>query len=78
VDDLVEQGHVRKVVNPDHARSELISLTPAGRSVLDKLWRASDRHRSDVLKLAQVSDDELAATRDVLRRILTAVTELDA
>ncbi|MCU1658321.1 MAG: hypothetical protein JWO57_2977 [Pseudonocardiales bacterium] len=46
--------------------------------MLDKLWRASDRHRSDVLERAQVSDDELAATRDVLRRILTAVTELDA
>jgi DNA-binding MarR family transcriptional regulator len=72
VDDLVVQGHVRKVANPDHARSELVSLTPEGRSVLRKLSRASDRHRSGILNAAGVSDDEIEVACDVLRRILTA------
>jgi DNA-binding MarR family transcriptional regulator len=77
VDDLVAQGHVRKIANPDHARSELVSLTPEGRSVLGKLWRASDLHRSEILNVANVSDKEIEATCDVLRRILTAFRASD-
>jgi DNA-binding MarR family transcriptional regulator len=73
VDDLVAQGHVARVANPDHVRSDLISLTPEGRSVLRKMWRASDRHRSGILAAADVSDEEIDVARDVLRRILAAL-----
>jgi DNA-binding MarR family transcriptional regulator len=72
VDDLVAQGHVEKLPNADHARSELVSLTAEGRSVLRKMRRASDRHRSDLLDAASVSDEEIEMARDVLSRILTA------
>ncbi|MFL6163495.1 MAG: MarR family winged helix-turn-helix transcriptional regulator [Jatrophihabitantaceae bacterium] len=72
VADLVSQGHARKVANPDHARAELVSLTSAGRSIMQKLRRASDRHRSEILTAAQVSDHEIEAAREVLRRILIA------
>jgi DNA-binding MarR family transcriptional regulator len=77
VDDLVAQGHVRKQPNPDHRRSELISLTPAGRVVLQKLWRESDRHRAQLLETAAVTGAELAATRDVLRRLVAAFSAIE-
>ena len=75
VDDLITQGHVRKITNPDHLRSELISLTPEGRTLQRLLHREADRHRLELLRTAAVSDDELANARDVLRRIVAAFKE---
>jgi DNA-binding MarR family transcriptional regulator len=72
VDDLVIQGHVRKLPNPDHARAELVSLTPAGRAVLLQLWRDSDRHRAGLLDAAGVTAAEVEATREVLKRLIKA------
>jgi DNA-binding MarR family transcriptional regulator len=72
VDDLVTQGHVRKLANPDHARSELVSLTPDGRSLLEVLRLESGRHRSQLLETANVTEEELAAAQQVLRRIIAA------
>jgi DNA-binding MarR family transcriptional regulator len=68
--DLVAHGHAEKLANPDHSRSELVTLTDEGRSVQRNLARASDDHRSAVLAAAAISDRELEMTRDVLRRIL--------
>jgi DNA-binding MarR family transcriptional regulator len=72
VDDLVAQAHVQKLPNPDHARAELISLTDAGRTVLHQLWRESDRHRLELVRAADLSDQDLATAREVLKRLLAA------
>jgi DNA-binding MarR family transcriptional regulator len=77
VDDLVVQGHVVKVANPDHARSELISLTPDGRSVVTALRSDSDPHRLRLLELAGVTHDDVEAARDVLSRLVRAFTQVD-
>jgi DNA-binding MarR family transcriptional regulator len=76
VDDLVAQAHVQKLPNPDHARAELISLTEAGRTVLHQLWRESDRHRLDLVRTADLSDQDLATAREVLKRLLAAFQQL--
>jgi DNA-binding MarR family transcriptional regulator len=78
VDDLITQGHVQERPNPDHARSDLISLTATGRSLLRKLSRESERHHRELLKTAKVSDHDLAVAHDVLRRILDTFTSSDA
>jgi DNA-binding MarR family transcriptional regulator len=70
--DLVAQGHVRKLANPDHSRSELVTLTPQGRAIQRRLARSSDDHRSALLTAAGVSDRDLEKARNVLRRILEA------
>jgi DNA-binding MarR family transcriptional regulator len=72
VDDLITQGHVRKIANPDHQRSELVSLTPEGRTLHRQLHSEANNHRRELLRTAAVSDDELANARDVLRRIVAA------
>ena len=60
VDDLVAQAHVQKLPNPDHARTELISLTDAGRAVLHQLWCESDRHRLELVRTAELGYRDLA------------------
>jgi DNA-binding MarR family transcriptional regulator len=76
VDDLVRQGHVERLANPDHARSELVSLTPEGRSVWRQMMRSSARHRAGILDSAGVSDKEIEVVRDVLRRMIAAFREV--
>ncbi len=70
--DLVDQGHVEKFANPDHARSEFVTLTQEGRAVHRRLARSSDGHRSELLATAGVSERELEMTRDVLKRIIAS------
>jgi DNA-binding MarR family transcriptional regulator len=76
VDDLVTQGHVQKRPNPDHVRSELVSLTAEGRSLLHRLWRESDQHRLAILTEARISQADLDTTREVLSRIVTAFNKV--
>jgi DNA-binding MarR family transcriptional regulator len=76
VDDLVRQAHVERLANPDHARSELVSLTPDGRSVWRQMMRSSTRHRAGILDAAGVSDEEIDVVRDVLRRMIAAFREV--
>jgi DNA-binding MarR family transcriptional regulator len=66
------QAHVQKLPNPDHARAELISLTEEGRTVLHQLWRESDRHRLELVKTADLSEQDLATAREVLKRLVAA------
>jgi DNA-binding MarR family transcriptional regulator len=73
VGDLLDSGHVESVDNPDHARSPLIRLTGLGRETLDELFARSDDDRAAVLDRAGVSAGELAAARDVLRRLAGAL-----
>jgi DNA-binding MarR family transcriptional regulator len=77
VDDLVAQGHVVKVANPDHARSELVSLTPEGRSVVAALRSDSDPHRLRLLELAGVAHEDVEAAREVLARLVRAFKQTD-
>jgi DNA-binding MarR family transcriptional regulator len=71
-DDLVAQQHVRKRVNPGHARSELISLTAQGRSLMSTLRRETDPYRLALLRSAEVTREEVDAARDVIRRLIAA------
>lgn len=73
VGDLLASGHVEAVDNPDHARSPLIRLTASGRETLDELFARSDDDRAAVLDRAGVTAGELAAARDVLRRLAGAL-----
>ncbi|WP_442914514.1 MarR family winged helix-turn-helix transcriptional regulator [Kribbella sp. NBC_01484] len=69
VDDLVAQAHVQKLPNPDHARTELISLTDAGRAVLHQLWCESDRHRLELVRTAELCHRDLATACEALERL---------
>jgi DNA-binding MarR family transcriptional regulator len=73
VGDLVASGHLEAVDNPDHARSPLLRLTSLGRETLDELFTRSNDDRADVLARAEVTAGELAAAREVLRRLAAAL-----
>ena len=78
VDDLVAQEHARKQANPDHARSELISLTPEGRALLSTLRADTDPHRVALLEAAQLTREDLETARDVVRRLAAAFDDVDS
>ncbi|MFF3015650.1 MarR family winged helix-turn-helix transcriptional regulator [Streptomyces sp. NPDC057939] len=69
--DLVHDGLATFQPNPDHRNSPLIDLTPQGRRVLEGITRrANDVHRR---LAADITHAELAAARDLLRRVITQV-----
>lgn len=75
VGDLVDDGMLERRENPAHRRSPLVSLTPAGRAVLDALavdaaarWRQLD---------VDVTVDDLAAARELLASLVGALRDLD-
>jgi DNA-binding MarR family transcriptional regulator len=76
VDDLVDQDHVAKRPNPDHARSELVSLTPTGRALVAELRADSDLHRVRLLELAGLTHDEVEAAREVVSRLVRAFEQV--
>jgi DNA-binding MarR family transcriptional regulator len=67
VDAMIERGWLRTEPNPDHARSQLIALTPAG----EKLGAAIRRREQAMMEGAQlpVSASELARTAAVLIKL---------
>ncbi len=73
VGDLVASGQLEAVDNPDHARSPLMRLTSLGRETLDDLFTRSNDDRADVLSRAGVTAGDLAAARDVIRRLAGAL-----
>lgn len=73
VDDLLRDGLLDRVPNPGHRRAPLLEPTPAGRAVLADLDARSAADRTGVLARAGVTADELAAARDVLRRLAAAL-----
>lgn len=73
VDDLVANGHLEAVDNPDHARSPLMRVTPSGRETLAELFARSAQDRTEVVARAGVTAQELAAAREVLRRLAGAL-----
>ncbi|HEX6354788.1 MarR family winged helix-turn-helix transcriptional regulator [Actinophytocola sp.] len=73
IGDLVDSGHVEAVDNPDHARSPLMRLTGQGRRALDELFARSEDDRAAVVDRAGVTAGELAAAREVLRKLAGAL-----
>jgi DNA-binding MarR family transcriptional regulator len=69
---------VRKQANPDHARSELISLTPEGRALLSTLRADTDPHRVALLEAAELTREDLETARDVIRRLAAAFDDVDS
>lgn len=75
VSDLVASGHLEAVHNPDHARSPLMRVTGLGRTTVDELFTRSADDRAGVLARAEVTADELAAARGVLRKLVGALRD---
>ena len=71
VNPLLEDGYVESVENPEHKRSRLIALTPAG----DRLIRSMRQREMDFLAAADpgLSTSQLNQATDVLRRVRGAI-----
>ena len=67
VDAMIERGWLRTEPNPEHARSQLIALTPAG----DKLWIVIKKREAAALVAREVpvSATELARAAAVLAKL---------
>jgi DNA-binding MarR family transcriptional regulator len=63
---LVEQGYVRRLVEPGHGRVIRIELTKAGSRALERCDRAVDEVERELL--GDLDADEAASLRDVLIR----------
>ncbi|MFD5813088.1 MarR family winged helix-turn-helix transcriptional regulator [Streptomyces sp. NPDC127038] len=69
--DLARDGLADFRPNPDHRSSPLLGLTPQGRRVLEGITdRAAAAHR---LLAAGIEPEEIAAARDLLRRVIGQV-----
>ncbi|MEV6563155.1 MarR family winged helix-turn-helix transcriptional regulator [Streptomyces kronopolitis] len=69
--DLVSFELAAYASNPDHRGSPLLALTPRGAKALARVTdRATATHRT---LFADLPDEEIAATRASLRRLLTAL-----
>ncbi|MDF3289687.1 MarR family winged helix-turn-helix transcriptional regulator [Streptomyces silvisoli] len=71
--DLVGEDLATFQPNPDHRNSPLLELTPDGRHVLREITtRATESHRA---LAADFPPGEIAATRDLLRRLTHRVRQ---
>lgn len=73
--DLLDAGAVTFEPNPAHERSPLVTLTAAGERVLEELFAASDRSRTELLERASVDVRRLRDARRTLRRLIDAYDE---
>lgn len=73
VHDLNAAGRVELTPNPHHRRSPMVTLTDAGRELLQELWAATTPRRAAAMEKAGVTDDELMAARAVIRRLIDAL-----
>lgn len=72
---LVDEGLVRLVPNPDHRTSPLLTLTDTGRAILQDINRAAESsHRAT---LEHISIEDVAALRELLRRFTAALQAED-
>lgn len=67
VNQLVAAGMAELVDNPDHARSRLVALTPAGRAAVEEMWAEETR----LVEALPVSTDleRLRRTAQTLREL---------
>lgn len=70
VNSLLEEGAVELIPNPVHQRSHLVSLTPAGKMLVDQL-RLKETLLVEGLRI-EVADEDLRAAAGVLNRLRAA------
>ena len=70
-DELASEGLACFETNPKHRRSPHLCLTEEGRRTLATITALARRHNQKIIKL--LTAGELAAARDVLRRIVAAL-----
>jgi DNA-binding MarR family transcriptional regulator len=75
VNEAAEDGLVELADNPQHRRSRLVRLTDDGRSAIE---RVVARERAELAVVAaHVDDEEVAATKRVLERMLDGLAEIE-
>ncbi|MBI4820959.1 MAG: MarR family transcriptional regulator [Deltaproteobacteria bacterium] len=67
VDELTADGLVELVDNPDHARSKLVRITPAGRAIVERMDRADVKVLEAVG--AGLSEPDLKHAAETLRAV---------
>lgn len=72
IDGLVEDGLITRIDNPRDGRSKLVSLTPAGRAMVEQIQPILDQERAAVL--ADLDDQELEQCAELLHRIFARVS----
>jgi DNA-binding MarR family transcriptional regulator len=67
INDLEERGLVERRPHPENRRAKLVSLTPAGKQLVERVYRTV---RDDApLEVQQLSKTDLAHLRRILERI---------
>jgi DNA-binding MarR family transcriptional regulator len=67
VDSLQREGHVEAAPDPADGRQVLVSLTPAGRAITDRLMRET---AGKLRRSLALDDDALRALTDLMTRLL--------
>jgi DNA-binding MarR family transcriptional regulator len=70
-DRLVERRLISRGINPEDRRVVVVSLTPEGQEIVDKI--NDRRSRSFTNLLSQFSDDEVSTFRDTVEHIIEAM-----
>jgi DNA-binding MarR family transcriptional regulator len=76
VNELANEALVELVDNPDHKTSPLVSLTPEGRTVLDRINRTGDAF-NEALR-TELGAEHIAELRALLRDFVSAVNSVPA
>lgn len=74
--DMVAEGLVELVPNPDHKTSPLVQLTPAGRGTLATINRTADRSNDEVMQ--EFTAANVAALRALLRQFTEIVKQAES
>jgi DNA-binding MarR family transcriptional regulator len=69
--ELLEDGYVSVVIDPDHKKRRLISLTPKGREMLSTAIEVLDQCFSSVALTAKINEDSYGVES---QRLLDAMT----
>ncbi|RZT87980.1 DNA-binding MarR family transcriptional regulator [Pseudonocardia sediminis] len=73
LDRLDQAGHVARRLDPDNRRSILVSLTDAGRELVDAA--VTEHVRNERALLAGLDDADLRTLDDLLRRLLAGMDQ---
>jgi DNA-binding MarR family transcriptional regulator len=71
--DVIRDGLVESIDNPDHQTSPLLRLTTAGSETLAELVRRSDIERTRVLDHTGVTVAEMESAQAVIRTLISAL-----
>lgn len=69
IDRLIRKGLVERREDPENRRSILISLTPAGLTLIDQMLEGHVQNQRELLK--GLTSDEQVQLADLLRKVLT-------